>query len=84
MQQERRYSAPRLRETLRQQGRSGRWLARQVGIHESQLSRSYTGKQPLPESVAGRIASLIGVEFSMLFDLHTSMESMQENIGEAA
>jgi transcriptional regulator with XRE-family HTH domain len=57
-----------LGEALAGQGRKGRWLAGQVGISESSISRLISGKQTVDEPVAKQIALILGTPFFVLFE----------------
>lgn len=57
-----------LSETLVGQGRKGRWLASQVGVSESSISRLMSGKQTVDEGVAKQISLILGTPFFMLFE----------------
>lgn len=47
-----------LKLALRRRGSSGRWLAGQTGIHESDISRFVNGKDPGPEHARSIAAAL--------------------------
>lgn len=63
-----RFRSKTLGETLNGQGRKGRWLASQVGVSESSISRLISGKQTVDEAVAKQIALILGVPFFVLFE----------------
>jgi transcriptional regulator with XRE-family HTH domain len=63
-----RYTAARLGSVLAAQGRSQRWVARQVGVSESLLSHAQAGRRSLDRALAERVAVVLGVPFAMLFD----------------
>jgi len=48
-------------QTLRAQGRTQRWLAAQLGVSESLLSRYLHGHRPMPAHVVRRAAAGLGV-----------------------
>lgn len=62
------YSGMKIKPVLAAQGRMARWLAAQVGISESHLSRMMSGERPVPEETAQRIAAAVQVPFFVLFD----------------
>lgn len=64
----RRFRSKTLDVTLSSQGRKGRWLASQVGVSESSISRLMSGKQTVDETVAQKIALILGVPFFVLFE----------------
>lgn len=64
-----RYRATQLAPILKSQGRHQRWLAKQLGIHESYLSRVISGEKSLSADKAERAAVLLGVPLFVLFEL---------------
>jgi transcriptional regulator with XRE-family HTH domain len=71
-----RYTTRNLAETLDAQGRKARWLASEVGVSESLISKIGKGIRLADEPLAERIAKTLGVPFSMLFELHERSESL--------
>lgn len=69
METNRRLRATALEDTIKAQGRHQRWLARQIGISESHLSRVVAGERTLPEEQANRIAELLMVPLFLVFTL---------------
>ena len=63
------YQASNLRYLLEGQGTKFRWLADQVGISESHLSRIINGERFVSESLARRISEVGRVEFLSAFRL---------------
>lgn len=53
-------------ETLEAQGRTQRWLARQLGINWTLLSHYKSGARKAPESVVRRSAELLGLPESIV------------------
>jgi transposase-like protein len=51
---------------LRQQERSQAWLARQLGMNESQLHHTLRGKRRLPVGFFDRVASVLGMRVEEL------------------
>lgn len=56
----------RLGQILREEGRRQSWLADQVGVHESLVSRWVHGLQ-VPEAMQGPIAEALGREVADVF-----------------
>jgi plasmid maintenance system antidote protein VapI len=54
-----------LRKALAKRGTTNRWLAKQTGIHESEISRIAKGKDPSAEQ-AGAIAVAMGETVTQL------------------
>lgn len=54
-------------EILKAQGRTQRWLAGQLGIHESLLSKYAQGHRKLPASIAEESARILGVPVSIVY-----------------
>lgn len=50
-----------LRNILNDQGRTQRWLAGRLGVHESMLSKWILEQFPMPERVAAEIAEILSV-----------------------
>jgi transcriptional regulator with XRE-family HTH domain len=69
MKQESRYRATALDQTIRAQGRRQRWLAAQVGVSESHLSRIVSGEREAPESLARRLSEVLTVPLFLVFSL---------------
>lgn len=66
-----RYRAtPELRRQLELQGRMSSWLARQVGVSKSSMSRFVAGTRSVPGAEARLISALLGSDFFVLFELH--------------
>lgn len=65
---QRRFRSKLLGQTLSGQGRKGRWLASQVGVSESSISRLISGKQTVNQAVAKQIALILGAPFFVLFE----------------
>ena len=55
-----------LSETLREQGRNHRWLARQVGISEGYVSKMCHGARPITDTLAVEMARALGIPASLL------------------
>lgn len=53
-------------ETLESQGRTQRWLARQLGIHWTHLTHYKNGSRKAPEAVIRRSAELLGLPESLV------------------
>lgn len=68
-----------LQTVLREQGRNQRWLARQIGISEFQLSRMLHGHIATPEAVQQACASALGVPVRMLFSCAQSVPNGTEH-----
>ena len=64
-----RYRATQLAAILKSQGRHQRWLAKQIGVHESYLSRVVSGEKTLSQSKAEQVAALLGVPLFVPFEL---------------
>ena len=61
-----RFDGSKLSEVLDTQGRSVRWLAAQIGYHESTLSRMINGSQPFTRKAAEAVAPVLGIPVSFL------------------
>lgn len=66
----RRYDGSQAKGLLDAQGRHQKWVARRIGISESYISLILSGKRPVSESLAQRIADLLGVEMWRAFAVH--------------
>jgi transcriptional regulator with XRE-family HTH domain len=60
------YSPERLRQVLREQGRSGNWLADVTEYDPSTVSRFLNGSQPISEKFASRAARFLGIPVEWL------------------
>lgn len=70
-----RYRSTNLAAVIKQQGRFQRWLALQLGVSESMVSKVALGQRTLSRFHAERVAQLLGVPFFVLFELHESNDS---------
>ncbi len=73
-----RYIAQNLGSTLDAQGRKRRWLAHQVGVSESLISKVIAGERTVDHALAERITAIVGIPFFLLFDLHERNESVSQ------
>ncbi len=64
----------RVRETLEFQGRHHRWLAEQLGVDKSYLSKVLQEERPMPADWPDRIAFLLQVPRSLLFFVSSSTD----------
>lgn len=65
---EQRYTATGAWKTLKNQGRTLRWLAGQVGVPENTLTKYKRGHwKTIPGSVAQNISNALGVPLDLLF-----------------
>lgn len=62
------FRANEIERLLAQEGRKSRWLAEQVGISESHLSRIVSGERRISESLAKRIANAINAPLFLAFE----------------
>ena len=83
----------RVRETIRQQGRLARWVALQMGISESYLSKLLDGRRVWTPDLRRRVAEVLGVSESSLFldaecrrtdDKHISSDDCEGDDSDAA
>lgn len=75
-----RYRAlPALRATIRAQGRHQGFLARALRLSESHMSRIVNGKYPIDDLGAHVLATLLGVDLDVLFELPDGSESVPES-----
>jgi plasmid maintenance system antidote protein VapI len=56
-----------VRETLEFQGRSQRWLAELLGVHESTLGKALDGERRMPADWPDRIARYLDIPRDLLF-----------------
>lgn len=65
---ERRYSPERLREAIKASGLQQRWLAEQIGVHESLISKRLNGHPlyPIREEFVAAIAPYLRVPLDWL------------------
>lgn len=60
------YDGRKLEAVIEAQGRTVRWLANRINVHESTLSRMINGVRPLTEEVAEAVAPVLGIPVSFL------------------
>lgn len=58
-------------EELERSGRTQRWLARQLGIHYTLLSKYNTGERVAPDEIAREARNLLGISMSPHDDVST-------------
>lgn len=63
------YNGMKLAGLMQAQGRTGKWLARQVGVSEATISRIMHGKQVARPALAERIAAVLQVPLFLCFDV---------------
>lgn len=75
-----RYYGHNVAQVLRSQGRKARWLAGEVGVSESLISKLVRGERLASEQLAEDIARSLGVPLCLLFELHerSDTESLVE------
>jgi transcriptional regulator with XRE-family HTH domain len=78
------YRARGLMDLLNQQGRKQRWLANQVGVSESHLSRVVAGERLIDQVAAERISSVLAVPLFLIFEFTDRSNSLQEKEMSAA
>lgn len=78
MSNEQRYDAALLAKFLRDSGRKQRWLAEQIGTHESLVSEWVNGRRTISERRARQVAAVLGVPFYLLFPVANASESDTE------
>lgn len=83
MDKQPRYRATNLETVMEQQGRRGVWLAEQLGISRSRMTHIAKGRRMIDETRAKQAAKLLGVPFSLLFELSDDSET-PSIVGEAA
>ena len=79
-----RFRAVQLGETIEGQGRTKRWVAAQVGIHETMLAHLIAGRRTVTEPVADSISKVLGVPLFLLFVSADAAEMAAPNEGRAA
>ena len=58
-----------LAETLRKQGRMAAWVATQIGVTRSGMTRIMAGERKIDERRAQAVSDLLGVPFGVLFEI---------------
>lgn len=79
-----RMRATRLADVLKAQGRKRRWLAEQVGVSESFISRIVAGERMADAALAERIAAILGTPIFFVFDMPVGTDSMPPSKDAAA
>lgn len=69
-----RYYGANLGVALKDQGRSKRWLAYRLGVSESYVGKVIQGRRTFPEPLAIRAAEVLGLAFSLHFELRGRAE----------
>ena len=57
----------KLREVMKKQGRLKNWIAKNLGIHPSNISFWLSGTRNIPDKYKSKIAELLGVPEKILF-----------------
>lgn len=76
MDRQTRYTGHQLGKVLSAQGRKKRWLASQVGVHESLIGKIITGHRTASEELARGVANALGLPLFLLFDVHDGTDSV--------
>jgi transcriptional regulator with XRE-family HTH domain len=84
MDKQPRFRATNLELTMKQQGRRGDWLAREIGYTPSYVSHVMKGRRFMDHADAVKVSELLGVPFSVLFVLSDGTDSDTDVAGEAA
>jgi transcriptional regulator with XRE-family HTH domain len=63
-----RYSGIKMGQTIRTRGLRFDWVAAQLGVSKSAVSKWVNGHQTMDRAVALRASALLGVPFDLLFD----------------
>lgn len=75
----RRYVAtPELKKLIRRQGRKARWFADQVNVTQSHFSRVLHGHRDIGEAEAKLIASVLGCDFDLIWNVSRDTDSVPE------
>lgn len=74
-----RFTGTKIKIVLMEQGRRQDWLANQVGVSQSTVTRWLKGELPIRSDHATKIAQVLGVPFGLLFEsLFRDESSRQE------
>lgn len=74
-----RYTATNLSDTLDAKGLKQSWIARQVGISKSLMSKIAAGDRTVDAETGTRIAELVGVPFFLVFELRQRSEMQSQS-----
>lgn len=69
-----RYTATNLGSLLKAEGRQQSWLARQLGISESLMSKVILRQRTIDERLARQVATILGVDIFFIFELRSRSE----------
>lgn len=64
-----RYKARQIAQTIREQGRSVTWVARQIGVSRQYTSDVVHGHRTVTEPMARRISGVLGMPFFLGWEL---------------
>ncbi len=64
---------------IEQQGRTRRWVAQQVKVSDSTVSRWCSGIMPIPSARLAQLAALLGVEESLITEQPADDARKQES-----
>jgi hypothetical protein len=78
-----RFYATNLEETIREQGRTKRWVASRAGFSESMLGHVIARRKTIGFQAAERIATSLAVPFFLLFE-STDVDQSSPNQEQAA
>jgi transcriptional regulator with XRE-family HTH domain len=67
-----RYEAKNVASTIREQGRSVAWLAREIGLSRQYTSDAVHGNVVVKSAIAEKIAKALGVPLFLIFDVSDS------------
>lgn len=63
-----RFTGTKVKTVLTEQGRRQDWLANQIGVSQSTVTRWLKGDMTIGQEHANAISSLLGIPFSLLFE----------------
>lgn len=78
MNEEPRYIATNLGKSLESKGLKQSWIARQLGVSKSLMSKVVSGDRSVDQMTAEKIAALVGVPLFLLFELRQRSKTESE------
>lgn len=81
----RRYTAtPELRLTIRRQGRLLSWMADQIGVSQGHFAHVLNGRRTISDDDARLLTTILGADFSALWNVSTDKRFAPSRTEEAA
>jgi len=73
------FATDHLKTAIEHQGRTFRWVARQIGVSDSHFNRVLSGERWVSEERARLVAALLSLDFCLLWKVAESTKSVERS-----